>query len=147
MRKVATILLLAVGLSGCARARAVIPGSGQPDHIQGLLALAAGQGFLDQAKLNHPECNPKLLPDDPLIIRYGLQTQNKICVSLYAVIAAHIAAHTALDAWCASTPGWGTPGINCHPPKTIEAEKLRVDAQALLVNFEALKNYYNKGKL
>lgn len=63
-------------------------------------SIVAAQAFLVEAKHNHPECNPDLPADDPLIIQYGPQTDNAICQAIYKAIRAQNESVDLLDSYC-----------------------------------------------
>ncbi len=103
MKRAFVLLLAALLLSGC-------------DFVRNThRSLTASKGFLEQAKVNHPECNPILPGDDPLIVRYGPQSENRICQAMYRAISFHHDAWLLLGEYCSYTPGWDA-GATCRPP-------------------------------
>lgn len=106
MKKTLVALVVTLSLAGCVKGPPKIPTPGVPfsGGVQHVVRdiLSGYKGFLDEAKINHPECNPSLHPDHPLIVKYGPQDENKICVAIFKAIASHQATHTLLGSYCAN---------------------------------------------
>lgn len=92
MKKAVLVLCSALLLISC-----------QPIEKTARDSIAAASGFLNQAKANHPECDPQLP---------GSET-NSICVAIWKAIDAQNFAINALEIYCAG-PEFNAGG-NCQP--------------------------------
>ena len=90
-------------------------------------AIVGAEAFLNQAKVNHPECNPALPPDHPLIVEFGPQADNNICQAIYKAIAAQNVAVEALSFYCSGSPQAGELSFNdggeCIPVRSPDLRK------------------------
>ncbi len=119
---ISIIIASSLTLSGCESKL-------DPDKV--VQSLAASRGFLEQAKINHPECQ------DPQEL-----ATNKICIAIQRAIAAHnLAVHTLIIA-CSGEPKEGdapfTEGGPCSFQKGAEA-RLRATIEELDNALLALK--------